>query len=158
MLSIGEFAHSTMLSIKTIRYYQELGILLPDRIDKGTGYRYYDQKSYDRARSIQMLKDLGFTLNEIRQILSECRDEEDLFLYIDQKLNDVEKKIQNLKRMKDQLIRQKKASSSGDPWEGGIIEFDFELPCYVSHKFNGTYEQIGDAFSSLYKQYGRFVK
>jgi DNA-binding transcriptional MerR regulator len=87
MLSIGEFAHSTMLSIKTIRYYQELGILLPDRIDKGTGYRYYDQKSYDRARSIQMLKDLGFTLNEIRLILTECRDEEDLFLYIDQKLN-----------------------------------------------------------------------
>jgi len=157
MLSIGEFSHSTTLSIKTIRYYQELGILLPAKIDEGTGYRYFDQKSYDRARSIQMLKDLGFTLKEIRQILSDCRDEEELIQFIDGKIQEVERQIQNLKRMKDQLRKQRKALFYADPGEEGIVEFDFELPCYVSHKFYGTYEQIGDAFSTLYRQYGRFV-
>ncbi len=156
MLSIGEFAHAARMNVKTIRYYQEMEILIPAKVNQDNGYRYYDKKCFERAQSILILKELGFTIKEIRQILLECRDEEDLSLYIEEKINDIENMIQNLHKIKDQLQRQKNATLVGQEEIKEIAEYDFYLPCYVSKRIYGTYDQLGELFSSLYKQYGRF--
>lgn len=69
MLTIGEFSQSARLTVKTLHYYQKLGILLPAEQDEITGYRYYDGACLERAKSIVMLKELGFTLKEIGETL-----------------------------------------------------------------------------------------
>ena len=68
MITIGELSQVSKVTVKTIRYYQELGILNPVNIDAATGYRYYDHSSYSRINSILTLKKFGFTLKEIQKI------------------------------------------------------------------------------------------
>lgn len=159
MLSIGEFSHATRLTVKTLRYYQELGILIPAETDEITGYRYFDNNNYERARSIIMLKELGFTLKEISTILRECSTENDLSYFIGKKLNEVEKKLKNLKDMKRELESLKTGTEGSDlePYEG-IVEIDFRLPAYAGYEMQGAYDQIGKGYARLYKRFGRFAQ
>jgi DNA-binding transcriptional MerR regulator len=66
MLKIGEFANLFNISIKTIRFYEEKELFKPYYIDKYTGYRYYDAKNIDEMSRILYLKNLGFSLDEIK--------------------------------------------------------------------------------------------
>ncbi len=71
MLKIGEFAEETQVTIKTLRHYAKLGLLKPVWIDRFTGYRYYTREQMVRLNRIMALKDLGFTLTQIGQVLQE---------------------------------------------------------------------------------------
>jgi DNA-binding transcriptional MerR regulator len=71
VLKIGEFSALTRVSIKTLRYYDELGLLKPLRIDPATGYRYYSGSQLPRLHRILALKDLGFPLNRVAEALDE---------------------------------------------------------------------------------------
>ncbi len=70
MIRIGDFSSLTRLSIKTLRYYDETGLLRPVRVDPATGYRYYSASQLPRLHRILALKDLGFALDQIAQILN----------------------------------------------------------------------------------------
>ncbi|MDC7125354.1 MAG: helix-turn-helix domain-containing protein [Spirochaetales bacterium] len=104
MLSIGEFSQVTRLTVKTLRYYHELGILVPVKIDEMTGYRYYDNDSFNRANSIISLKQLGFSLKEIKTILEKCEAEEDLKSFIQEKISEIRLKASELKKMENRLL------------------------------------------------------
>jgi DNA-binding transcriptional MerR regulator len=69
VIRIGDFSSLTRLSIKTLRYYDETGLLKPVRVDPSTGYRYYSATQLPRLHRILALKDLGFPLDQIAQIL-----------------------------------------------------------------------------------------
>lgn len=66
LFRIGEVSKACNLSIKTIRYYEEFGLISPIKVDIYTGYRYYDSQNIERLFQIQFLKGLGFTLQEIK--------------------------------------------------------------------------------------------
>ena len=66
MLKIGEFANIFNISIKTVRFYEEKGLFKPFYIDKYSGYRYYDEKNIEEMSKILYLKDLDFSLEEIK--------------------------------------------------------------------------------------------
>ena len=66
MIKIGELANLTNTSIQTIRYYESEGLIKPIEVDKWTNYRYYNQSSIERLCEIKYLKDLGFSLKEIK--------------------------------------------------------------------------------------------
>lgn len=69
MYQIGLFSKINQVTIKALRYYDDIGLLKPAYIDEHTGYRYYElSQSYDLHR-IQFLKNLGLNLKEIQQIL-----------------------------------------------------------------------------------------
>jgi len=70
MLKIGEFSKLSMLTIKALRFYEEEGILLPRKIDDETGYRYYDTKQLITASKIKSLRQLDFSIEEIKLYLS----------------------------------------------------------------------------------------
>ncbi|HDL19393.1 MAG TPA: MerR family transcriptional regulator, partial [Bacteroidetes bacterium] len=70
--SIGEFSRITALSIKSLRLYHEKGLLVPAEVDTSSGYRFYDEKNYEVAKSIKILKEYEFSLAEIKEILAEC--------------------------------------------------------------------------------------
>ncbi len=68
-VSIGEFARRSRLSIKALRLYDELGVLVPARVDEASGYRYYHLAQLESARLIAMLRQLDFSLAAIRELL-----------------------------------------------------------------------------------------
>jgi DNA-binding transcriptional MerR regulator len=71
VLKIGEFSALAQVSIKTLRYYDELGLLKPIRVDHGSGCRYYSASQLPQLHRILVLRDLGFPLNRIAQALDE---------------------------------------------------------------------------------------
>ncbi len=71
MLKIGDFSSLSQVSIKTLRYYDESGLLTPASVDPATGYRYYSASQLSRLHRILALKDFGFTLDQIAKVLNE---------------------------------------------------------------------------------------
>jgi DNA-binding transcriptional MerR regulator len=70
MLKIGDFSSLSQVSIKTLRYYDERGLLSPAHVDPQTGYRYYSASQLSRLHRILALKDLGFSLEQIADSLA----------------------------------------------------------------------------------------
>lgn len=159
MLSIGELSKISQVTVKSIRYYQELGLLEPIKTDPLTNYRYYNKDSYNRLNSILTLKDLGFTLTEIKSILEQCSSEEDLKEFISKKIDEVKNKVKKLKEMEDRLKKFNQEIDSPIPdIADEIVEFEFSIPTYASVKINGNYDDIGNGFKIIYKEAGRYVK
>lgn len=71
MLKIGEFSKLAQVSVKTLRYYDELGLLRPDWVDRYTGYRYYTLQQLPRLNRLLALRELGFPLAQIERLLRE---------------------------------------------------------------------------------------
>ena len=69
MLSIGEFAKHAGLSVRMLRHYDQLGLLIPAAVDPVTGYRSYSASQFPRVNRLVALKDLGFTLEQVGRIL-----------------------------------------------------------------------------------------
>jgi DNA-binding transcriptional MerR regulator len=69
-VSIGEFARRSRLSVKALRLYDELGVLVAARVDEASGYRYYDVAQLEAARLVAMLRQLDLPLAAIRELLA----------------------------------------------------------------------------------------
>jgi DNA-binding transcriptional MerR regulator len=69
-ISIGEFARRSRLSPKALRLYDERGVLVPSRVDQGSGYRYYDAAQLDDARLVVMLRQLQLPLTAVKELLA----------------------------------------------------------------------------------------
>ena len=70
MYKIGVFSDITGLSAKTLRFYDEIGLLKPSK-DNFTNYRYYDETDIETYKKIVLLKSLGFTLEEIKNNIND---------------------------------------------------------------------------------------
>ncbi|WP_181770774.1 MerR family transcriptional regulator [Amycolatopsis pittospori] len=70
LMPIGVFAHATRLSVRALRNYDRLGLLVPARIDADTGYRRYSLEQFARAGLIRRLRELEVPLAEIAEILA----------------------------------------------------------------------------------------
>ena len=69
-MQIKEFAEYTGVSVRTLHYYDEIGLLTPAFVDRSTGYRFYDEKSLFRMQEILFYRELDFSLKSIRELLS----------------------------------------------------------------------------------------
>ncbi len=69
MFKIGDFSQLGQVSVRTLRHYDELGLLKPGQIDQFTSYRYYTIEQLPRLHRILALKDLGLSLDEIGGLL-----------------------------------------------------------------------------------------
>ncbi|MGW6457114.1 MerR family transcriptional regulator [Streptomyces sp. NPDC055078] len=78
MFTIGDFARHGRVSARMLRHYDAIGLLRPDRIDPFTGYRYYSAAQLARLNRVIALKDLGFTLEQVRRILDDRVSTEEL--------------------------------------------------------------------------------
>lgn len=71
MLKIGDFSKFTYVTVKTLRYYDEIGLLEPTHIDPFTHYRYYSVEQIPRLNRILALKELGLSLEQIGRLLND---------------------------------------------------------------------------------------
>jgi DNA-binding transcriptional MerR regulator/effector-binding domain-containing protein len=158
MLSIGEFSKTTSLTVKALRYYHDLGILMPGKIDDFTGYRYYSREALFRADAILILKELGFSLNEIISILKDCSDDQELSAYLEKKISDVEKKITDLKSTRKKLELYKSNIATEAIVPSDIKKGVFAETWICGIRYKGKYSDFGKYFSKLMKKTGRFIK
>jgi DNA-binding transcriptional MerR regulator len=76
MFSIGEFARLGGVSVRTLRHYDEIGLLRPARVDPDTGYRGYSAQQLGQLNRIMALKELGLSLTQARRLLDGITVEE----------------------------------------------------------------------------------
>ncbi|MEU6484079.1 MerR family transcriptional regulator [Streptomyces sp. NPDC046887] len=69
LLSIGDFARMTQLSVKTLRHYHDIGLLEPADVDPSTGYRRYTEQQVPLAQVIRRFRDLGMPLEELSAVV-----------------------------------------------------------------------------------------
>lgn len=118
MLNIGQVAKQTGVTVETIRFYEKQGLIAtPQRSD--AGYRQYPSETIKRVRFIQHAKEVGFTLKDIGELLALRREPgsscTDIKLRTTQKIEDVDKKIQELKRIREALARMVMKCSGRGP-------------------------------------------
>src|ERR1700722_3903222 len=70
LLSIGDFSRATHLSVKTLRYYHQEGVLAPAAVDEGSGYRRYSVEQIPTAQVIHRFRDLGMPVEDVRRVIS----------------------------------------------------------------------------------------
>ena len=68
MLKIGDFSRLSHLTVKTLRFYEKEGLLLPESIDDWTGYRFYKTSQLEEAAKIKAYRQLGLSIEEIKSI------------------------------------------------------------------------------------------
>jgi DNA-binding transcriptional MerR regulator len=109
-LKIGEVAARSGVSIDTLRYYEQLG-LLPRAARTRSRYRMYDPHTIDRIASIKRAKRFGFTLDEIFDLVRlEIANPEtcaQVLRMIEQKFNDLNRRYEELKRLRRELAAYK---------------------------------------------------
>lgn len=124
-LTIGTVAKRAGVPIDTIRYYEREG-LLPEPLRRASGYRSYNETAVSRLRFIRRAKDLGFTLEEIRDLLALSSDRSGGVKAVrkraEQRLASIEARIAELVRIRkglQQLIQA--CPGHGDPEQCPIL-------------------------------------
>ena len=102
-LKIGEFSKLMQVTVKTLRHYEQIGLLVPDKVDQWSGYRYYTLDQMQKLKSIRQLKDIGFSLVEIKDIYDDDYHEPSI-RQIKAKLTECNRQIRMLQMRRQQLI------------------------------------------------------
>lgn len=92
-LKIGEFARLGQISVQTLRYYDDLGLLKPSEVDHFSNYRYYALDQLPSLLRILALKDLGISLDQIRLLMSENMSDIELRRILTVKRDDLQKQV-----------------------------------------------------------------
>ena len=118
MLTTSQLANSAGVNVETLRYYERRG-LLPEPPRRASGYRQYSQDDVARLQFIKRAKELGFTLQEVQELLNLRVDPDTPCAMVkrraDLKIIDIEAKLQSLKRIKKALNKLAATCSGRGP-------------------------------------------
>ena len=108
-MQIKEFAQFTGVSVRTLHYYDEIGLLAPSYVDKSTGYRFYDDACLLRMQEILFYRELDFSLKDIGDILSSPDYDKTQALHQQKQLLTLKK--ERLERLIDSIDRAMKGAN-----------------------------------------------
>lgn len=109
----GEFAKRANVSIRTIRYYDKVGILKPTVINE-SGYRLYSESDYARLQKILSLKFLGYSLEEITEITKNDKDSDYIKKSLQLQLRLIKTKMEHMQLMEQSIIETTRLLDKGD--------------------------------------------
>ena len=159
--SIGEFSQVTGLSIKTLRFYHEKGILVPSSVDSATGYRSYDASKIEKARVIMRLRAMEFSIEDIAAVLAECTDEADILNYLERQKNLIQQRIREdrdiVRSLGEIIAREKAAQQILDAGNFAVEERNVEPILVAGIRMKGKYSDCSVGFSQLGKVVGRYI-
>lgn len=155
MFGIGQFAQIAGVSVRTLRHYDDVALLRPAAVDASTGYRSYAASQLPLLNRILVLKDLGFTLAEITQMLEAGIANEELVGMLRLRRADAERKAQ------DELRRLARVAAridilTGEPdmtdLETAVVvkPIDAVTVAVVSESASGFDVDFGPIFGRLY--------
>ncbi|WP_240839517.1 GyrI-like domain-containing protein [Acidaminobacter sp. JC074] len=150
MYKIGEFSRVTQLSIKTLRYYHEINLLVPNYVEP-SGYRYYDDDNYRTAKLIVLLKDFEFSIKEIHEILSQYEDETDLKYYLLEKNEMIQEKINHYKKLQARIDDFESFEEELTMKLETVKTITVEDQLVASITYMGKYQDVGIHLGKLFK-------
>lgn len=161
MFSIGEFSKITGLTVKTLRFYHEEGVLSPAQIDPQSGYRYYDYAQIESARVIAYLRELEFPLADIKEILRCAGDEGELLDAMQRQRALLEEKIQRFRTMVRSLDRfiqeERQARTMSGQSEFAVEEKTLTPMLIAGVRMKGCYGDCGKGFAKIGRSMGRYI-
>jgi DNA-binding transcriptional MerR regulator len=95
MFKIGDFSKLGQVSVRMLRHYDQFGLLKPDHIDKFTGYRYYTAGQLAHLNRVLFFKDLGFSLQQIKDLLNNSLPNDQLRGMLMMKQVELEREVQD---------------------------------------------------------------
>lgn len=118
MIRIGEFSKLVQVPVATLRYYDQVGLLKPIKVDRFTGYRFYSASQLPRLHRILALKGLGFSLEQIGMALAEGLNPEQMrgmlrlrHAQISQQLVDAQSRLVEVEVRLQQIEREEELSA-----------------------------------------------
>ena len=160
MFTIGEFSRVTGLTVKTLRFYHEEGLLAPSFVDPQTGYRHYDPGQVETARTIAYLRGLEFPVAEIRELLRLGADDEDLLKTVERHKATIEEKVRRLRKVArslDQFIAEQRQGRVMAQGTNEVREKVLEPLLVAGVRMKGRYSDCGKGFSRIGKAMGRYI-
>lgn len=103
MLSIGQFSKTCLVTVKTLRHYDKIGLFSPEYVNEENGYRFYTEEQIPVMNLISKFKGYGFSLADIKEILR-C-DSETTVKYLRKQLNSLHNEIENKKETELELMQ-----------------------------------------------------
>lgn len=111
---IGDFSRLCRVTVRTIRYYDEIGLLKPVRIDRVTGYRYYSIEQLPQLNRIIMLKGIGLSLDDIHGLLNDDMPVDYIRQLLQVKKSEIEERVnQDTGRLRQVEVWLDKISREG---------------------------------------------
>ncbi len=161
MYNIGEFSKITGLTVKTLRFYHQQGVLVPTHVDQQTGYRYYDQGKVEVAGIVSRLRGLDFTLSEITEILAHYDDEADILDYLVRQRQHVTAKIERFRdvdRLLNQVVtKEREARTTMAMADFQVEEKELEAILIAGVRMKAKYSDCGKGFAQIGKRFGRHI-
>ena len=155
MLSIGQFSKICMVTVKALRYYDKIGLIHPCEINEENGYRFYSEEQISEMLLINRLKFYGFSLSDIKEILS-CNNE--LFLNkLKKQRETLSNSIKNINSVIDEIDKHIASFER----TGNVMEYqnnynvkivNTEDIYVISNRQNMSIDDFGKYYGMLYKR------
>ncbi len=151
MYSIGDFSRITGITAKALRHYHEIDLLIPDKIDEINNYRFYSENQIETAIMIAELKEVDFSLKQIREIIERIKEGKDLKKFLDTQKEKLSKEIENytakIKRL-GKIVNEKKGAAMNNI-DLTVQEKDIPDILIAYIRYQGRYKEIGPLFGKL---------
>ncbi|HEX5470679.1 MAG TPA: MerR family transcriptional regulator [Lacipirellulaceae bacterium] len=163
MFSIGEFSTASGIPVRTLRFYHEVGLLVPAGVDPHNNYRSYDERNLELARVIVALRSMEFKLEEIREILSPFGDDGDLVSQLERQMETLTNKVSHYETLIHtigQLIEYEhrvREEEKMTATTSTVEERDIEPVLVGGIRMKGDYSDCGQGFATLGKQLGPHI-
>jgi effector-binding domain-containing protein len=153
MIRIGDFSRIGRISVKALRYYDEIGLLKPVSVDQFTGYRYYSADQLPKLNYIGALKDMGLSLEEIATLINNSltpQQMRDIFILkkgeLRQRLSEEQRRLEQVERLLVQIEKE------GTMPDYNVILKNTEPQIVASMRGTlPTYGDVGEFYGEIFK-------
>lgn len=149
MFRIGDFSRLARVTIKTLHHYDEAGLLQPSHVDRQSGYRYYDASQLPTLHRILLLKDLGFSLEQIRDLL--CADVQSLATTLDARRRELAESIAADQSRLRRLEALRLTLDQRDPASRPPVLLR-DSPAIEIHSIRERVPHLGEPMQALFEQ------
>ena len=152
MFRIGDFSKLGRVPVKTLRYYDEIGLLKPSEVNRYNRYRYYTVEQLPALNRILVLKELGFPLEQIRNLLQENLSPDQLKGMLQLRHSEIEQQIESSREQLAQVEARLRQIEQGDRLPHYDVLLKSVEPQWVAAVggFISSYEQAGATFDQLF--------
>jgi effector-binding domain-containing protein len=157
MFKIGDFSRLSLVSVKALRYYDEIGLLKPVKVDQFTGYRYYSADQLPRLNYIIALKDMGLSLEEIAILVNNSltpHQMKDIFILkrgeLQRRLSEEQTQLERVEKLLKQLEK-----------EGAMPDYQVTIkkiePMLIAsiRDIMPSYGAVGPLYGEIFKYLGK---
>ena len=157
MFKIGDFSRLSRISVKTLRYYDEIGLLKPVKVDQFTSYRYYSADQLPRLNYIIALKDMGLSLEEVATLVNNDltpHQMRDIFVL---KRGELQRRVSEEQRQLEQvekLLGQLEKEGAMPDYQVTIKKLEPQLIASI-RDILPTYSDVGPLYGEIFKHLGK---